>query len=125
MPFNWTRGEMDELCPNHVARRSVLIRPIFSHPCFDFRFNLPHRLVHGHFERIQNPFILCELVSNRNRFRTMEIKIISNRPIGFCSVASTVHQSPEVYCHTGIQSQLESPHLTVPISLPPSHSNHR
>ena len=80
---DWSRGEMDKLRPNHVARCPVLIRPIFPNPRFDFGFNFPHRLIHGHFERIQNPFILGELVSDRYGLWTMEIEIIAHRPIAF------------------------------------------
>ena len=74
---------MNKLRPNHVARCPVLIGPVFPHPCFDFRFNFPHRLVHRNFERIQNPFIFGELVSHRNRLWTMEIEIVADGAIAF------------------------------------------
>jgi len=80
---DWPGDEMNEFRPNHVAGCPVLIRPIFPHPCFNFRFNLLHRLVHRHFEGIQNPLILGELVSDRNGLWTMEVKIIAHRAIAF------------------------------------------
>ena len=48
---HWPRGEVDELRPNHVARLTIFIRPVFPHPCFNLRFNFSHGLIHRHFER--------------------------------------------------------------------------
>jgi len=54
------RCEVNELGPNHVAGCPVLIRSLLPHPCFHFRLNLPHRLIHGQFEGVQNPLISLE-----------------------------------------------------------------
>ena len=111
---DWPRGEMDELRPNHVAGCSIFIRPVFPHPCFNFGFNLPHGLVHRHFERIQNPLILCELVSDRNRFWTMEIEIVAHRAIAFVPLRQPFICPRLFDCHTGNQNQPLSPLLTSP-----------
>ena len=52
-----SRCEVNELRPNHVARYPVLVRPFRPHPRFNFRLDLPHRLVHRMLERLQNALI--------------------------------------------------------------------
>ena len=80
-PVHRPCSEVDELGPNHVAGCPVLVRSLLPHPCFDLRFNFPHRLIHRLLERIQNPLIPRELVNDRDRLWAMKIEIVSHDSI--------------------------------------------
>ena len=119
-----SRCEVNELRPNHVARYPVLVRPFRPHPRFNFRLDLPHRLVHRMLERLQNALIPRELINHGNRLWTMEIEVIPDDSIALVPLRQPfIRTRPPVLtqcfkcrlCHQSRQSQFLRCH-TLPLT---------
>ena len=72
------RREVRELAPGHVAGRAFLVLSVHPDAGFHFPFNIPHRLIDGGLEGIEDAIITRQAVENGYALGDMEIEIVAD-----------------------------------------------